>query len=165
MKGLMLLLFIMAFATSAIGRYSVTKEVGQHSTTYIAALETVYLNPNLEDGKNKYELSIVLNKDTDVVKGCYYMLQCRYTTSGAYLIQECAPSAISFLGPDESDKGIIYALTEKDAGINRPGLRSRVFTYELTAELVNHLRTNSLGYIIFWDKRTHHSKECTPIRT
>lgn len=91
------LLFLLIPVSGLLGQCSVTNEIGEHSTTYVAKMETAFLNEDLEDGLNKYELSVVLNKDTDRTKPLSYFLQCRYTNSGTYLsANECVPWSITF---------------------------------------------------------------------
>jgi len=163
MKCLLPLLLLL-FSVNLIAQCSITKEIGKHSTTYIAKMETVYLNEDLENGISKYELRVVLNKDTDYKKPLYYMLQCRYMNSGQYRLKgDCVPRSIVFQSLNGQSMSI-SALKEEDVPTNSPGVQCRLYTYEISSELEYFLKTSSLKSITFWDKRTSQGVPTVPYK-
>lgn len=162
MKQLLFLVLLNTFQNVALAQCAVTKERGKHSTTYVAKMEKVYTNKDLENGVNQYELRVILNKDDNVLQAPYYMLQCRYLTSGVYRIDECAPRYLVFEFSDGSFKGPVVALTEEEQPTNVSGFTARVFNYELSEEVTKHLLNVKLKFIAFGDKRTGHAVDAAP---
>jgi len=140
--------------TSLTAQCSVTKQQESHSTSYICKMEKAYLNEDLENGICRYDLRIVLNKDTSSAVPSTYLLQCRYTISGAYLQTECAPRSIVFQTSDGVYKGPIWATHEEDQPTNVTGGRCSVFTYYIDADLLKYLQKGALQKGSFWDKIT-----------
>ncbi len=141
---------------------SFTKQVGHHSTTYICKPEKVYLNEDLENGLNEYDLRLVLTVDTNTKVLPYHFLQCKYSVSGSFSKEECVPRSIVFQSTDGNFIGPIWALKEEDVESGVRDCQTRLYTYELTIEEYSKLGNVSLKGVSFWDKRTKRNVEASP---
>jgi hypothetical protein len=89
-------------------------------------------------------------------------MQCRYTNTGEYRRNECAPRAIMIEFADGKTLGPLWALTEDEQQNNPNGSQSRTFQYEVSQETVNYLKSVSLKHIYFTDKRTKKLADSVP---
>jgi hypothetical protein len=142
-----------SFFQTLIAQCDVTKQKGTHSTTYINRMEKVYLNVDLENGVNKYEVGIVLYKENDANIPDYYMIQCRYTNSRYYLTNEVVPRILSIIFPDYTSIPL-NALTSEQEPSSRDGYLVRTYTYEVSKEVIAKLKTTGIKMIMFGDCRT-----------
>lgn len=145
-------MLVISFFQTLTAQCDVTKQKGSHSITFISRMEKVYLNTDLENGVNKYEVGLVLYKENNASIPDYYMVQCRYTNSRYYLTSEVVPRILSIIFPDLTSIPLKALTTEQEP--SAPGYLVRTYTYEITKESIDKLKNSSIKMIMFGDCRT-----------
>ena len=145
-------LIVMFFSLKVEAQCEVSKQIGSHSNSWLAAFEEVYINEDLENGVNKYLMSLGLNKDFNSSIPDNLTLECRYITSSSFNYEGVQPNKISINFIDGTNL-ILQSLTVQTIPTDVRGFVVKSYLYEITPNIKIQLGRSGIKEIIFWDKK------------
>lgn len=154
---------LVVFGTDLFSQCDVSTHIGKHSTVYVAKEETIFMNKDLENGVLKYQMSIIMMKDTNTAIPDYFMIDCKLFTSSYYGDNGIVPRRIAFYFGELKAVGLI-ALRQTQIENLPVGFSGQNYSYEITSELLSLLKTNSLIGIQILDTRTGKSLDFYPYK-
>lgn len=146
------LLIVSLFSLKVKAQCEVEKQTGSHSYSWLAAFEEVYINRDLENGVNKYLMSLGLNKDFNSSIADNLTLECRYITSSSFNYEGVQPNKISINLTDGTNL-ILQSLTVRTIPTDVRGFVVKSYLYEITPNIKVQLGRSGIKEIIFWDKK------------
>lgn len=149
----LLLLGLLVFHFISEAQCGVRETKRKDYISYINIWEQVFLNKDLENGILKLQVRLVLEKNDDPSVPDLFFLECLYSLSGDYKVENgIVPRRVVLTATGIGALFELPALNERVFDNPVPGLYTRIYNYELNAEAVKFIKTG-VPQITFYDHR------------